>query len=181
MKKPEIKTNSKLTNLEVLQLYSDLKALKSVPGIKLNYAISRTIRSLKPLAEAFTTEQMIPKSTGFLQYEEALTKAYSDISARGGKGPKTRIVQTPAGEYETFDIDINADDVKEARAALQEEHSAAIADRKQDVKDYNEWLMLACEEEFHLHKIALSEIPQFDTIDYKSLWDACALLIEDES
>ncbi len=47
MKKPEIKKDRKLTNLEVLQLHAELKNLKNAPGLKLNYAISRTIQSIK--------------------------------------------------------------------------------------------------------------------------------------
>jgi hypothetical protein len=181
MNKPEIKKNSKLTNLEVLQLHADLKALKIVPGIKLNYAIARTIQNLKPLAEAYSIDLLIPKSEAFLRYEEALRKAYADLSASGGTRPKTRIVQTPGGEYETFDIDINSEEAILLRAKLQMEHSQAIEGRKADVKEYNEWLISECKDKFRIYKVSLSEMPQHELPDYKALWDACSLLIEEES
>ncbi len=178
MKKPEVKKDRKLTNLEVLQLHAGLKNLHSVPGIKLNYAISRTIQNLKPLVEAFDQDKLIPKTDGFKKYESELRKAYEVLSS-GGKGkPKTRIIQTPNGEVETLNIDINGEEAKEIRARLQEEYFDVIESRKADAKEYNEWLHQECEEEFKIHKVLLSEMPQDETADYKALWDACSLLIE---
>jgi len=180
MKKPEIKKDRKLTNLEVLQLHAELRNLKSVTGLKLNYAISRTIQSLKPLAEAYDQEKLIPKSEQFKKYEEELRKAYEGIASGGSGKPKTRMVQTPTGEIETLDIDINGEEAKQARAKLQEEYSVTIEERKSDVREYTSWLNQECEDEFRIHKISFSEMPQNETTDYKALWDACILLVENE-
>lgn len=177
MNKPEIKKDRKLTNLEVLQLHANLKNLKNAPGLKLNYAFSRTIQNLQPLAEAYDQEKLIPKSEQFKKYEEELRTAYEAIASGGSGKPKTRMVQTPSGEFETLDIEINGEEAKQARAKLQEEYSAAIEDRKSDVRDYTEWLNQECEDEFKIHKILPSEMPQDETTDYKALWDACLMLI----
>jgi len=178
MKKPEVKKDRKLTNLEIIRLYSDLKNLKSAPGIKLNYAIVRTTQSLKPLVEAYDQERLIPKSESFQEYESAIKKAYETIASAGTGKPKTRIVQTQQGEYETLDIDLNGDEAKQARAKIQEEFYDAIEERKSDVKEYNEWLEKECEDEYNIHKVSVSEMPQNETTDYKALWDVCAMLLE---
>ncbi len=180
MKKPEIKQDRKLTNLEVLQLYAELKNLKNAPGLKLNYAISRTIQSLKPLAEAYDQDKLIPKSEQFRKYEEELRKAYETIASGGSGKPRTRMIQTPSGEFETLDIDINGEEAKQARVKLQEEYSAAIEERKANVREYTEWLNQECEDEYRIYKILPSEMPQDETADYKALWDACILVIENE-
>ncbi|MFH1118272.1 MAG: hypothetical protein V1775_00505 [Bacteroidota bacterium] len=181
MKKPEIKKDRKLTNLEVLQLYADLKNLKSIPGLKLNYAISRTIQNLKPLTEAFDQEKLIPKSELFKKYEEELRKAYETIASGGSGRPKTRIVQIPTGEFETLDIDINGDEAKQSRAEMQEEYSGAIEERKTDVREYTAWLNQECEDEFRIFMIRLSEMPDSGTEDYKQLWDVCGVMVLEEA
>ncbi len=137
-------------------------------------------KASKPLAEAYDQDKLIPKSEQFKKYEEELRKAYETIASGLGGKPKTRIIQTPNGEFETLDIDINGDQAIQARVNLQEKYFAAIEQRKTDVREYNEWLNQECEDEFRIHKISLSEMPQNETEDYKALWDACILLIENE-
>jgi hypothetical protein len=179
MKKPEIKKDRKLTNLEVLQLHAGLKNLRAVTGLKLNYAISRTIQNLKPLVEAYDQEKLIPKGEAFKKYEQELRKEYEKLASAGGGKPKTRIMQTANGEFETLDIDFNGVDAINVRASLQQEYAEAIEQRKADVKEYNDWLNEECGDDVKLHKIQLSEMPQNESEDYKTLWDACHLLVAD--
>jgi len=181
MNKPEIKKYRKLTNLEVLQLHHDLKSLKAVPGIKLNFAIARTLQSLKPLVEAYDQEKLIPKSKDFLQFEEEIKDGYTALASEGGKKPKTKIVQSPAGEYETLDFDINGERAQELRTNLKKKFEKALDDRTHQVTDYNNWLNQECEDEYRVFMVRLSEMPDSNLENYKQLWDICGVMVMEEA
>ncbi len=180
MKKPVVKRDRKLTNLEILQLHAELKALRNVPGVKLNYAIARTLQNLKPLVEAYSQDQLIPKSEEFIKYENELKKAYEQFASKGSGAPKTKILVTPQGEMESLDIDINSEEVKEARAKLQLKYTKAIEERKAQISEYNDWLGMECEDDYKIWKVDYSEMPQ-ENDNYKQLWDACFILIKEET
>lgn len=177
--KPVIETSTKLKNWEVQNLFNTLSNLQPVPGIKLNYAIARTILNLKPLVKSFHQDKLIPTLPEYKKYEEELKAMYEGF-AKDEKGHvKTKHSKSPSGEMvEEFDVDINAPEVVKARTELTEKHKKAIDDRKEQAKLYNEWLEQDCEEELKLHKIKREDIPESEQIT-KNIWVAIDLLIDD--
>lgn len=173
MKKPEVKKTGKLTNLEIINLYSNLKKLKQVPGLKLNYAISRTIAKLKPLAEAYDMDKLIPKEEDFVEYETTMADKYKEIA-----DGRTKIINNQTGEYEALDLDINSEAVVKARREIQEKYAEAITNRKKDIKEYSEWLLTECEDDYELFKVKMDDVPG-TAENLKDIWDVCALLIEE--
>ena len=175
---PVIKAKRKLYNWEVMQLYKDLNELKTVNGIKLNYAIHRTKASLKPLAEAYERDKLIPVLDQYKEYDKALADAYKDLTKDKAGNPQTRINTGPRGEqYEVPDVDLNSPEAIKVRAQLQAKFADAIADRQQQIKEYNEWLVQECSDDYTLFIISKSDIPDSNE-NNKQLWDTIAPMIK---
>ena len=170
---PEI-IEQKMTNHDVLQLYVRLSALRNVPGFKLNYAISRTLKNLAAFPRAYTKDRLIPKSTSYVEYEKELFDGYKAIAGKG-----TVIEKTQGAEYERLDLDVNCDAAKAVRAELQEKYSTAIEERQRQEEDYAAWLDEECGDAITIYKVKVSDMPAGDG-DYKAVWDACALMIDFE-
>jgi hypothetical protein len=167
---PKIEQEGKMKNWEVINLHKTLSKMKPVPGIKLNYAIGRTILNLKPLVKSFEQDKLIPVLPEYKKYEDALKAMYEGFAKDENGKVKTKVSRSPEGEpIEELDVDINNPDVIKARATLSEVHKEAIEDRKEQAKLYNEFLMEDCIEEIKLHKVAKSEVPDSELIT-KDVW-----------
>ncbi len=138
-------------------------------------------KASNPLVEAYEQDLLIPKKEDFIKFEEELKTGYAGIAADGGKKPKTRIVQTPAGEYETLDFNINGQPAHELRENLQIKFEKALEARSKQVKEYNEWLGQPCEDEYRIFMIRLTEMPDSNMEDYKQLWDICGVMVMEEA
>lgn len=173
MLKPSIKKDRELTNFEIIRHYIDLTELTGVTGLKLNYQINATRRSLKPLYEAYQQDELIPKSVEFKEYEEKLSELYKQLATpEGAKLPKTK---NTGNEGEVLDIDTNSDIVVTERIKLQSKYVNSIVERQNQLKEYNNWLQEPCKDDYKLFKVKTSELP-----DNKKVWDVCTFLIEDE-
>lgn len=158
---------------EIITLHNNLISLKSVTGNKLNYAINRTIASLAPLARHFDISMHVPDTPEFLEYTKGLTAAYSSLSNK-------RTVFTEKGEM--LDFDINSEEAKQIRVDFLTKYETMLADRDQQVQQYNEWLDKPCgescehpdTENYLLFHVSAADIA--DNMD-KSVWDACMDLI----
>ena len=176
--KPVIKTNRRLYNWEIMQLYKDLNELPTANGIKLNYAIHRTKVSLKSLAEAYERDKLIPMLDNYKEYDKSLSEAYKDLTKDKDGNPQTRINNGPRGEqYEVPDLDLNSVEAVRVRASLQKQYADAIALRKQQIEEYNEWLIQECVDDYTLFMICKSDIPDSNE-NSKQLWDAIAPMIK---
>ena len=70
---------SEFTNFEVRQMYSGLESpkLEAIKNFALFYAIDRTSRKLKPVAEALSPEKMIPELD---KYNTAVRNLHETLS-----------------------------------------------------------------------------------------------------
>lgn len=161
----------KLTNGDILRLHASLSRLKNAPGFKLNYAISRTLKSLAGFPKAYSADRLISKSAEYLNYERDLFAAYQAISA------KTVVESGPGGEYERLDLDINSEEAKAARAEVQTKYKNALTERQQQEDEYAAWLDEECSDKYEIFKVQVADMPAGDG-DHKAVWDACALLID---
>ena len=172
MNKVEIKRNREKTVKEAIEMYNRLKNLTGLTGVKLNYAVNRSMLQLQPVCEAFSPDKVIPTSKGYKSYLTALNEAYKALATTDGK-TRTRI----AGDNEIFDTDTNSPAAIEIRAELKNKYAKEIDQREKDIQDYSELLNSACPE-FKLFKIKPSDIPEDAT---KEVWDAISDLIDYES
>jgi hypothetical protein len=161
-----------------------LASLKHVPSCAVNTAISITILSLKPLYEAFQQDKVIPKSEEYLAYEKKLKETYEELSRAEIKetkvktAPKTQVFYTERGdEFKALDIDYNSPEVIMKRATIEGEFAKAIQERKDQLKDYNEWMDKECVANYELQKINISLMPKGDG-DYKELFDAVQPMLD---
>jgi hypothetical protein len=178
--KPLIKKRVKLFNFEILQLYRDLNDLQVVPGIKLNYAIHRTKAQLKPLVEAYAQDKLIPVLDNYKAFEKELQDAYKKMCRDKDGNLLTKVQSTERGEMESMDIDLNSPAVTEIRARIQTKFHNAIETRKEQIRQYNEWLREECSDDYQLFFISKTEMPD-NADNTKQLWDAVSPLIKDLS
>ncbi len=175
MKKPEIKHNRKMTNHEVLVLYHGLKSLKGVSGLKLVYAINRTMRYLKPLAEAFAQEALIPMPVDFKNYQEELKEFYKKSVTTADGTPRIKVDVLPDGQtMERYDVDFNDRIVVAEKAKIDAKYAAVITAYQAEVNEYNNFLDQECEEEIKLHYVPLKYAPED-----KEQYDIVAPLIKE--
>lgn len=175
MKKPQIKKERKLRNIEVLQLYHGLKNLKGLTGIKLVYAVNRTMNWLKPIAEAFAQEELIPMPEGFKKYQQELRELYEkSVTSEDGTRKVKTVLNQDGMPVETLDVNFNDPKVISGKAAIEKKYSAAIKEYQKDIDEYNQFLNKECEEEVKLCLIPLAYAP-----DKKEQFDVVAPLIKE--
>lgn len=169
MKTPHIKKDRKFKNIEVLELYHGLKNLKGVQGIKLVYAINRTIAWLRPIAEAFSQEELIPMPESYKKYQQELREFYEKMVTNEDGSKRTRVVAGPDGRpLEQLDVSFSDPKVIAGKAKIDKKHEQAIKDFQQDIDEYNAFLNKECDEEVRLYYIPLALAPeakeQFDIV-----------------
>jgi len=175
MNTPQIIKNRRMRNIEVLELYHGLKNLKGVQGIKLVYAINRTIAWLKPIAEAFSQEVLIPVPESYRKYQQEMREFYEKMVTNEDGSKRIRIVEGPNGQpLEQLDINLSDPKVAAGKSKLDKKHEKAIVDYQKDIDDYNEFLRKECEEEIKLYMIPLAYAP-----DKKEQYDIVAPLIRE--
>lgn len=175
MKTPHIKKSNKIRNIEVLEMYHGLKNLKGIEGIKLVYAINRTVAWLKPIAEAFSQEELIPIPDGYKKYQAELREFYEKMVTNEDGSKRTRVVQGPDGKpMEQLDVSFSDPKVIAGKAKIDKKHEKAIADYQKDIEEYNQFLNKECEEEIRLFMIPLAYAP-----DKKEQYDVIAPLVKD--
>lgn len=174
MKTPEIKKDRKIRNIEVLELYHGLKNLKGVTGIKLVYAINRTVAWLKPIAEAFSQEELIPVPEGYAKYQQELRQFYEKLATNDDGTRRTRIVSGPDGRpLEQLDISIGDPKVLAGKAKIDKKYEEEIASYQKEIDEYNKFLNAECTEDIRLYFIPLAYAP-----DKKEQYDIVAPLIK---
>ena len=175
MKTPEIKKSRKLKNIEVLELYHNLKNLKGVQGIKLVYAINRTVSWLKPIAEAFSQDELIPVPDNFKKYQSELREYYEKLASAEDGSKRLRIIQGPDGRpIEQLDVDLSDSKVMSGKSRIDKKHEVAIKAYQAEIDSYNQFLGKECEEEIRLFYIPLAYAP-----DKKEQYDIIAPLIKE--
>jgi len=175
MKKPQVKKDRKLRNIEVLQLYNALKSLKGVQGIKLVYAINRTVNWLKPVVEAFSQEELIPMPSEFQKYQRELREFYEKSVTTQDGIKKLKTVFAPDGTpVEQLDVDFKDPVVIAGRVALDKKYDEVIREYQKEIDEYNQFLNKECEEEIKFYIIPLAYAP-----DKKEQFDAVAPLIRE--
>jgi hypothetical protein len=175
MKKPEIKKNRKLRNVEVMELYHALKGVKGLQGIKLVYAVNRTVNWLKPIVEAFAQEELIPMPEDINKYQKELREFYERIAkAEDGSRKLKTIINNDGMPVELLDIDFNNPFNINGKAEIDKKYDKAIKDYQTEIEKYNLFLDKECEEEIRLYSIPLAYAP-----DNKEQFDIVAPLIKD--
>lgn len=149
---------TKLTRLEVRQMYSGLESpkLEGIKNFALFYAIDRTRRKLKPVAEALSPEKMIPDLD---KYNTAVRNLHETLS--GGK-----TIENPVTGEKMWDINYSSNEYVSKITDLKKEHgidkydefikgefeeniedyihfvNEKEVDRKKDVPDYGTWKLI---------------------------------------
>jgi len=178
--KNPIKTKTKkLTNLQILELHMKLSTLRTVNGIKLNHAISRTITFLKDLVEEYGRDKKIPVLDDYKAYEKELQEAYKDLSKNKEGNPTSKILRNERNqEYEEINFNINSQEAIDVRAKIQAKHKKAIEKRIKQAELYNEWLREESEDEYRLFYIPESVILSDNELG-KDVWDAISPLVKE--
>lgn len=175
MKTPQITKNKKLRNIEVLELYYGLKSLKGVQGVKLLYAINRTIAWLKPIAEAFSQEELIPAPEGMVAYQKELREFFEKMAMSKDGSKRFRVVQGADGRpVEQLDVDLSDPVAIAGKAKIDKKYEAIIKAYQAEIEQYNQFLNKECEEEIRLFYVPLAHAP-----DKKEQYDVVAPLIRE--
>lgn len=135
MKRPEIKLNRKLTNGEVFELYNKLSSVRGLSGVKLLYAVDKTKRSLKNIAEAFAPEKLIPKPEKFIAYENEVREKANALRDRlFAENPEHSSLIIQNGRPE---LSVSSVEAQELINEMQLKHKKAIADYQKEIDEYN--------------------------------------------
>lgn len=158
-----------MRNIEVLKLHHDLIHLKGVSGIKLVYAIHRTIAWLKPIAEAFSQEKLIPMPEAYAKYQKEIHDFYKKVTTNQDGSLRTIMLPGPDGKpVESFDLPFEDPEFLAEKSRIEQKHEKAILEYKKEIEDYNQFLNKECDEEIRIFFIPVAYAPenkdQFDVV-----------------
>lgn len=148
--------DQKMKNREIKEIYEQLQQVSgNMQGVRINYAISRTIRHLKPMAESL--DEAIKPSDEYLEFEQKrveLMEKYCDRDDQGN--PRKEIF----GKSVQYSITQKLGQFQKALEALSKPYKKAITQREKQLADYAGLLDKQCEEPLKFHMISLDDVPE---------------------
>ncbi len=162
-----------MTNEEYRKNYIVLRDVKGLEGLKLLFARSRTLSSMRTLAEDSDPEKVIPLAEDFKAYEEELRLLYTKhCTIDGVLKTKTDVVN--GKPIESFDINLSDPILKKDKAKLDAKFQEAIDFRKKQEKEYKEFLATEVKDMPKLFLFPLSYAPET-----QAQFDAVAFILQD--
>jgi hypothetical protein len=160
MKRPNLKElDVKIRNVDVLNLHHALSNIKGMKGTALVYAVGRTLDKLEPIKTKMSASECIPESEEHKEYIKAIHEIHKKFSgdkmkvSTDGNGNPIEVYDFPwLGSKEHADKEKKW---KKELEELREKYKDAIAERGQDIEDYNSYLEEPFEEDInnYIHKI----------------------------
>jgi len=137
----------KKTNTEWDKIFSGLKSLENVKGIKLVYAISKNKDKI---------ESHLRHLEGLLKPNEEYVEFDNKRVAIVEKHAKKDEYGNPVIKNDSYDVDVDL--VKPEVGELEKEYKKVIDDRKKQIEEFN--ALLAEEVEIDIHTVQLKETPE---------------------
>jgi len=160
-----------MKNIELINLYANLKELKELTGVKFSYAIAKNIKIIENEIENINASLKQTKE------EEEYNKKYKEICIKHSiKDDNGEPIVKREGNYESysfdnkelFDIDIEN---------LRKENKEVLELIKEKEKNYNKFLNEEISNDIKLFKIELQYIPE--NITTEQMNNIFEIVIED--
>ncbi len=143
-----------MKNNKIIELHNALSRIKNLKGVKVNYAIARTISQTTPLVESL--QETINPSEAYQTFDKLRVEIAVKHSKKDEKGNPISINQQyQIEDQEAFDKELNA---------LKEEHPGVLEDRENQIKDFNLFLEEECATN-PIHTCTLIDLPEDITTD----------------
>lgn len=142
------------------QLAQNLERLKSLKGAKFTYGILKNIDTLEKEVK-FIAETAKPTEE-FNTYEKARITLCETHAKKDDKGEILKKEVPGTGQFE-YDIDTTSKEWVDAIDVMKETYKEVIANRDEQLKQYNELLSADCEIVFTL--IKLDDVPNEISMD----------------
>jgi hypothetical protein len=148
--------DEKMKNKEIKEIYEGLQQVSgNIQGVRINYAISRTIRHLKPIAESL--DDAIKPSEQYIEFEQKRVEMMEKYCDRDDKGnPMKEVI----GKSVQYSITQKLGQFQKALETLSKPYKKAISQREKQIADYALLLEKECEETVKLHMISLDDVPE---------------------
>ncbi len=152
-----------LTNGEVIDRYQMLSMPVDLHGFDVCYPKDRNLEKLRLAIKYNKLERDVkfPKTDAYKAYEKELSDLFKQLSENPDGSNRLKVVRDARGnEQEVYDVDVTSEEYLTAKALLNQKHDAALQDRQEQLKKYDEFLDEPFAGEIKLYYVSAETVKQ---------------------